>query len=139
MMQFPGIVSVQRALLYAYMSSAGECLTESDFMHACSQFGLENPVPTVSKRLAWYGNTEDLEKMVERVSNKFKNEVKAAGMYLDPEAFTPCELEKEKKKDQHPMPFKVKDLQETLLAQTNTGRRAGLTDMKLFAAEQPKE
>jgi hypothetical protein len=135
MMQFPGVVCVQRALLYAYMSSASELLTESDFMFACSQFGLENPVPTVSKRLAWYGNTEDLEKMVERVSNKLKDEVKAAGMYLDPEAYTPNEFEKDKKKDQQLIPLKIKDLQETLLAQKNQGRRAGLTDMKLFSTE----
>ena len=86
------------------MSSNSELLTEPDFMFACSQFGLENPVPTVSKRLAWYGNTEDLEKMVERVSNKLKDNIKAAGMYLDPEAYTPNELEKDKKKDQHQIP-----------------------------------
>jgi len=97
------------------MSSAGESLTESEFMYACSQFGLENPVPSVTKRLAWYGNTEEIEKMVERVSNKLKNEIKASGMYLDPDAYTPCEHDKEKKKDVG-IPLKIKDLQETMLA-----------------------
>lgn len=120
------------------MSSVGEYLNENDFMHACSQFGLDNPVPSVTKRLAWYGNTEELEKMVERVSNKLKNEIKAAGMYLDPEAYTPCENDKEKKKDVV-QPVKIKDLQETLMAQSKMGRRAGLTDMKLFASDQPKD
>jgi len=97
------------------MSSADESLTESEFMYACSQFGLENPVPSVTRRLAWYGNIEDVEKMVERVSNKLKNEIKAAGMYLDPDAYTPCEHDKEKKKDVV-SPLKIRDLQETIMA-----------------------
>ena len=35
-------------------------------MTGCSKFGLDSPVPSVTKRLAFYGNNEDIVKQVEQ-------------------------------------------------------------------------
>lgn len=62
---YTGSVSTTRALVYAFMSGANNHLVnEVQFSAACNRFGVENPSPTIKKRLALYGNTEEVEKLL---------------------------------------------------------------------------
>ena len=96
-------------------------------VNSCSKFGIENPIPQVTKRLAWYGNAEDIEKAIERVVNKHRDEIKASGTKIDTVKFTSNEVEIQK---DIPNETRIKDLQETIVPKS---KRAGLIDMKLLA------
>lgn len=56
---------------------------EQEFIAGCNRFGLDNPVPIVTRRLATYGNEENIEKLLERLSKQY-NDLN----FLDPEKFT---------------------------------------------------
>lgn len=70
-MQFAGTVSYLRAFLFGLMTgnNNGE-INEVEFLSGCTRFGIDNPTPIITKRIAWYGNTEDLEKVLERAAEK---------------------------------------------------------------------
>lgn len=42
--------------------------TDKEFVAGCNRFGLDNPVPTIMRRLAHYGNEESVEKVIERMA-----------------------------------------------------------------------
>jgi hypothetical protein len=44
-----------------------------NFLAGCNRFGLDNPCPTITKRLAIYGNLEDLDKDIKKMVNAYKN------------------------------------------------------------------
>lgn len=44
-------------------------------MEACSHFGLHNPIPTITRRLANYGNAEDVEKLIEKGFMNLRDEI----------------------------------------------------------------
>lgn len=56
--------------------------TDREFVAGCSRFGLDNPTPIITKRLAIYGNEENIDKMVERCSKHYNDE-----KFLDHEKF----------------------------------------------------
>ena len=62
---WPGSFSLTRAFLYSSLcgDNFGE-VTEAQFAAGCNRFGIDNPTPTISKRLATYGNTEEIEQVV---------------------------------------------------------------------------
>lgn len=68
MLSFGGSVCQTRAFIYALMcgSNKFEC-SEIEFLAGCNRFGLDNPVPTITRRLATYGNEEPVEKLLERL------------------------------------------------------------------------
>jgi hypothetical protein len=35
-------------------------VSEIEFLAGCSRYGIDNPVPTIKRRLALYGNTDDV-------------------------------------------------------------------------------
>jgi len=37
-----------------------------EFLAGCNRFGLDNPVPIITRRLAHYGNEETIEKILEK-------------------------------------------------------------------------
>lgn len=41
-------------------------------MAGCNRFGIDNPAPTITKRIALYGNAEDVEKMINAVAQATK-------------------------------------------------------------------
>ena len=58
---YPGMMVALRAITYAYMS--GDNTLEIDgqgFLTACRVFGLDSPTASVTKRLAFYGNSVDI-------------------------------------------------------------------------------
>jgi hypothetical protein len=42
--------------------------TDVEFIAGCNRFGLDNPVPIITRRMAHYGNEENVEKIVERLA-----------------------------------------------------------------------
>lgn len=72
-----------RALIYAMMCGKNDFnCTESEFVAGCARFGLDNPTPIITKRLATYGNEENIEKLVERLAKQYND-----NNFLDPEKF----------------------------------------------------
>ena len=68
---FTGQISCYRALIYAYMCGANSSyVDELEFGTGCNRFGVDNPIPTITKRLSLYGNTEDVESIFKQVSVK---------------------------------------------------------------------
>lgn len=60
---FAGNVSYYRAMIYAFMCGTNsEDVNDFEFMAGCNRFAIDNPLPTVTKRIAYYGNSEDITK-----------------------------------------------------------------------------
>lgn len=58
---YPGTIVALRAITYAYMSGENTLKIDGQgFLTACRLFGLDSPSESVTKRLAFYGNTEDI-------------------------------------------------------------------------------
>ena len=59
MLNWAGPISSCRALLYAfYCGTNAADVSEMEIMAGLNRFGVDNPVPVVTKRLAFYGNDE---------------------------------------------------------------------------------
>ncbi len=61
-------------------------VNELEFGTGCSRFGVDNPVPTITKRLSIYGNTEDVESIFKQVSVKIAQNL---GHQTDLDLYTP--------------------------------------------------
>ena len=48
-------------------------LTDIEFIAGCNRFGLDNPVPVITRRLAHYGNEENIEKQIERLAKQYQD------------------------------------------------------------------
>ena len=60
-MSYAGPISIARALMYGYMSGSNDyTVNAKGFEHACFMYGVDNPVPMVTNRLAVYGNSEQV-------------------------------------------------------------------------------
>lgn len=58
---FPGVISIARTLAYAYMSGENNLKINGEgFKKGATIFGLDCPTPPITKRLAFYGNTQDV-------------------------------------------------------------------------------
>ena len=63
-----------RSLVYAMMCGKNSYDTlEAEFVAGCNRFGLDNPVPVITRRLATYGNEENVEKIVERLAKQYND------------------------------------------------------------------
>jgi len=89
--------TLTRAYLYAMMCAdiKGE-INETSFSAGCNRFGLDNPVPTITKRLAHYGNNYEVEKWVEEAAQKI-NDLRM----LDPAKFGSIHPDKAEAKERH--------------------------------------
>ena len=68
-LSFGGQITQLRALVYGLMCGKnGFEISENEFIAGCARFGLDNPTPIITRRLATYGNEEAVEKMVERMA-----------------------------------------------------------------------
>ena len=52
--------------------SNNDSVNEVEFGTGCNRFGVDNPIPTITKRLSLYGNTEDVESIFKQVSVKIQ-------------------------------------------------------------------
>ena len=54
-----------RALLYMYCSGLNQSTIDPEqFIAGVNRFALDNPIPTITSRLAWYGNEENSTKAI---------------------------------------------------------------------------
>ncbi len=89
-MAFPGLISCGRALVEAYMRGENnDVVMNQSFFFTSNKYGLDNPVASVTKRIAWYGNTEDLQKQIEDLYQMHGNDFK-----FDKDIFIPQEQKK---------------------------------------------
>jgi len=82
-MCWPGKFTTARAMLHTLMSFGNKNnleITEHEFMAASAHFGLHNPTPVICKRLANYGNLEDVEKLLEKAYHVQKDNLKEIGV-----------------------------------------------------------
>ena len=57
-----GTFSLTRAYLYAELCGGMESeVNEQAFSAGCNRFGIDNPTPTITKRLSTFGNIEEIE------------------------------------------------------------------------------
>ena len=45
-------------------------LNEFEFLAGCNRYSIDNPIPTITKRMAFYGNQEDVAKAIETMVTK---------------------------------------------------------------------
>ena len=68
---WPSHIATLRALVYAYMCGTNQAdLNEFEFLAGCNRFALDNPCPTITKRMAFYGNNEDVAKGLDGIVAK---------------------------------------------------------------------
>ena len=48
-----------------------DVISSENFVAGISRFGVENPTPTVSRRLGMYGNSEDIARYLKRAEEKY--------------------------------------------------------------------
>ena len=60
----------------------GFACNELEFAAGCNRFGLDNPTPIITRRLAHYGNEENVEKLLERLYRNYNDP-----NFFDPEKF----------------------------------------------------
>lgn len=83
-LSFGSSISQLRALTYAMMCGKNDFnVYDIEFVSGCNRFGLDNPVPIITKRLSTYGNEENIEKLVERLAKQYNDP-----NFLDAEKFT---------------------------------------------------
>lgn len=84
LIQFPQSYSATRAFIFA----ATACRTNQtdihveNFLAALSRFGLENPFPTVTHRLAYFGVHEDVLTLLKQAQRRLDNNKKRT-VYLN--------------------------------------------------------
>lgn len=89
-MSFPGLISCGRAIVEAYMRGENnDTIMNQSFFLTSNKYGLDNPVASVTKRIAWYGNTEDLQKQIEDLYLMHGSDFK-----FDKDVFIPQEQKK---------------------------------------------
>ena len=92
---------------------------DQEFIAGCNRFGLDNPVPIVTRRLSHYGNDENMEKLLERLSRQYNDT-----NFLDPEKYGSIYPDKTAPRalEQHSNQNKLKDRD---MGETQVARRAG--------------
>ena len=70
-------ITMMRAFIYSLVcGDNSKEVTSENFLAACNRFGLDNPCPTISKRLGNFGNQDEIEKDFKRIVEKYKNNFK---------------------------------------------------------------
>lgn len=63
-----GEITTIRAMIYALMTSQNtNRMNVSQFMAGVSRYGVENPTPVIKKRIALFGNTDDVISLLKKV------------------------------------------------------------------------
>ena len=111
-----------------------EC-AEMEFVAGCNRFGLDNPCPIITRRLATYGNEENVEKIVERLAKQYNDaaivDADKFGSVLPDKTMAKAGLEpslmimKQEKKN-------LRDMQETQVNKRTTKKVSGVHDIKML-------
>ena len=101
LVKFTSSFSSTRALIYAFMCGTNSNdVNEVELLAGCHRFGVESPVPVVSKRISLYGNEESVQYMLKSLGKALEG--------LDTDAFGNDRIEK------RGIEGPVKDLKETM-------------------------
>ena len=55
----------------------GNQFSDIEFLAGCNRFGLDNPTPIISARVAPYGNAENLEQLITKLANEHSGKFEA--------------------------------------------------------------
>ena len=109
-------------------------ITDNEFIAGCNRFGLDNPTPIITRRLATYGNEEAVEKLVERMARQYNDE-----RFLDPERFgstlpdkTPPKVAEMSGIKSPKDSMQVRDMAETAMMKRNGKKVSGVHDIKML-------
>ena len=91
--KFPGPFTIRRAFLYALVckENTGQ-VNLVDFLAGCNRYGLDNPSPTIHKRVGLYGNEEDFEDFMKKQVESYNIE-KQAKMHTSKNKNNPIRIE----------------------------------------------
>ena len=65
--KYPGHLTILRAFLYSLICKENTAsINLVEFLAGCNRFGLDNPAPTIQKRIGLYGNEEDLDDIIKK-------------------------------------------------------------------------
>lgn len=68
--QFSGQISLLRAMAYAFMCGTNDGhANDFEFLAGCNRYAVDNPTPTIMKRIAFHGNSEDVVKLIEKAAS----------------------------------------------------------------------
>ena len=63
----PGSLTIRRAFLYSLICKDNNSYVNLvEFLAGCNRFGLDNPAPSIHKRLHLYGNDEEFEDVIKK-------------------------------------------------------------------------
>ena len=119
------------------MSGAnGVACSDEEFVAGCNRYGLDNPTPTITRRLASYGNEEGVEKLIERAAKQYNDE-----KFLDPEVFGSTVPDKSKLQAGYEIAttqtkgadkFRLRDMEETKAEKRTSKRICGVADIRML-------
>ncbi len=91
--KFPGQFTIRRAFLYSLVckENTGQ-VNLVDFLAGCNRFGLDNPTPTIHKRIGLYGNEEDFEDFMKKQLDGYNTQVQVR-MHTSKHKNNPIRLE----------------------------------------------
>lgn len=102
-LRYPEKIGTVRALLYAFMCGDNTSeINEMEMMAGCQRYGVDNPAPVVTKRLAYYGNDETALSILKEMQTHDKQ-----SKQLEPSQYGTTHLKEYKNYD------KSRDMQET--------------------------
>ena len=65
--KFASHFTMRRAFLYALVCKENNFSTNLvEFLSGCNRYGLDNPAPTIHKRVNLYGNEDDFEDIIKK-------------------------------------------------------------------------
>lgn len=85
--RYPGDITFIRSFIYSLVCGANNnTITKTQFLAACNRFGIDNPCPIITKRLSYYGNSEELAKEFKNLAEKNSN------LGIDPDCYASADL-----------------------------------------------
>ena len=137
-LSWPGNFTLTRAYLYADLCGELQAeVNEQAFSAGVHRFGIDNPTPTITQRLATYGNTEDVDKTLQELSKKY-NDLRMYDPGLFVKKFPDQKYADDKKyAEREGIPFErpkaiIKDMEETQVPGRTTKKVAGVHDIRLL-------
>lgn len=84
-------ITIVRAFVYSLVCEDNcNVISAQAFLAGCNRYGIDNPCPTITKRMALYGLTEDLDKDFRRLVERYRREEPT--IRIDPDVHGPAEL-----------------------------------------------
>lgn len=72
-LKFADNFTLIRTFIYSLVCGLNQTeVTTQQFMVACNRFGVDSPLPIITKRISLYGNNEDLQKELQKMVDRFK-------------------------------------------------------------------